>query len=117
MTHSGGKDLARSFRQVRGNTIQTAEDIPGDKYGFQASPDTRSIGDTLVHLVPGVGRVRQEIAPQERLDAAVFLQRDLRRPAARMSQNWTAPSWIRPMTPSHSHILPGLHEGSSATAC
>ena len=44
MTHYGGKDLARSFRQVRGNTIQTAEDIPGDKYGFQASPDTRSIG-------------------------------------------------------------------------
>ena len=30
MTHYGGKDLARSFRQVRGNTIQTAEDIPGD---------------------------------------------------------------------------------------
>ena len=39
------------------------------------------------------------------------------RSAARMSDNWTAPSWIRPMTPSHSHILPGLHEGSSATAC
>ena len=50
MTHYGGKDLARSFRQVRGNTIQTTEDIPGDKYGFQASPDTRSIGATLVHI-------------------------------------------------------------------
>ena len=31
--------------------------------------------------------------------------------------NWTDPSWIRPMTPTHLRILPGLHEGSSATAC
>ena len=37
-------------------------------------------------------------------------------PAALMSENRTAPSWIRPITPSHSHTLPGLHEGSSATA-
>ena len=55
MTHYGGKDLARSFRQVRGNTIQTAEDIPGDKYGSQASPDTRSIGATLVHIAVSTG--------------------------------------------------------------
>ena len=39
------------------------------------------------------------------------------RSAALVSDNWTAPSWIRPMAPSHPHILPGLHEGSSATAC
>ena len=39
------------------------------------------------------------------------------RPAALMPGNWTDPSWIRPMTPTHLHILPGLHEGSSATAC
>ena len=55
MTHYGGKDLTRSFRQVRGNTIQTAEDIPGDNYGFQASPDTRSIGATLVHIAVSTG--------------------------------------------------------------
>ena len=55
MTHYGGKDLARSFRQVRGNTIQTAEDIPEDKYGSQASPDTRSIGETLVHIAVSTG--------------------------------------------------------------
>ncbi|MCY4600143.1 MAG: transposase [Acidobacteria bacterium] len=39
------------------------------------------------------------------------------RSAALLSENWTAPSWIRPMTPTHSHILSGLHEGSSATGC
>ena len=39
------------------------------------------------------------------------------RSAALVSENWTVPSWIRSMTPTQPHILPGLHEGSSATAC
>jgi len=55
MTHYGGRDLARSFRQVRGNTIQTAEDVPEDKYGVQASPDTRCIGATLAHIATSTG--------------------------------------------------------------
>jgi uncharacterized damage-inducible protein DinB len=55
MTHYGGQDLARSFRQVRGNTIQAAEDIPEDKYGVQASPNTRSIGATLAHIAVSTG--------------------------------------------------------------
>ena len=50
MTHYGGKDLAASFRQVRGNTIQMAEDIPEDQYGFKAAPECRSIGQMLVHI-------------------------------------------------------------------
>ena len=33
-----GKDLARSFRDVRGNTITIAEEIPAEKYTFQAAP-------------------------------------------------------------------------------
>ena len=55
MTYYGSKDLAASFQQVRGNTIQIAEDIPENKYGFKAAPDCRSIGATLVHiaLAPG----------------------------------------------------------------
>jgi len=35
---------------VRNNTIQIAEDIPEEKYSFKPAPDTRSIGQTLVHL-------------------------------------------------------------------
>ena len=50
MTYYGGKELAASFRTVRKNTIQTAEDIPENKYDFRAAPDTRSIGQTLVHI-------------------------------------------------------------------
>ena len=50
MTYYGGKDLAAAFRTVRRNTVRIAEDIPEDKYGFRASPDTRSIGQLLVHI-------------------------------------------------------------------
>ena len=55
MTYYGSKELAASFRQVRSNTIQIAEDIPEDKYSFKASPDTRSIGQALAHIALGPG--------------------------------------------------------------
>jgi uncharacterized damage-inducible protein DinB len=45
-----GKDLARSFRDVRANTITIAEDIPEEKYTFQTTPEVRSIGRVLVHI-------------------------------------------------------------------
>lgn len=50
MTYYGAGELAASFRQVRSNTIQIAEEIPEDKYDFRAAPDTRSVGQTLVHI-------------------------------------------------------------------
>lgn len=46
----GSKELAASFRTVRGNTIKIAEEIPESKYDFRAAPDTRSIGQTLTHI-------------------------------------------------------------------
>jgi uncharacterized damage-inducible protein DinB len=46
-----GKDLARSFRTVRANTIQIAEEIPEDKYGFRPAEGTRTVAETLAHLV------------------------------------------------------------------
>lgn len=45
-----GKDLARSFRQVRGNTIQIATEIPEDKWTFRATPETRSIAELVAHI-------------------------------------------------------------------
>ena len=53
MSFYGGPQLAASFRQVRGNTIQAAEDIPEDKYGFRPTPDTRTIGQLLAHIAVG----------------------------------------------------------------
>src|SRR5215475_13046981 len=50
MTYYGPKELASSFRTVRKNTIQIAEDIPEEKYGFQAAPGTRTVAQILTHL-------------------------------------------------------------------
>ena len=53
MTYYGGKEMAASFRTVRGNTIKIAEEIPEGKYDYCAAPDCRSIGKTLVHIALG----------------------------------------------------------------
>jgi uncharacterized damage-inducible protein DinB len=50
MTYYGSKEIAESFRTVRKNTIQVAEDIPEDKYSYRAAPDTMSVGEILAHL-------------------------------------------------------------------
>src|SRR5207302_1934686 len=50
MTYYGSKDLAASFRTVRNNTLTIAEEIPEDKYDFRASPESRSVAQTLVHM-------------------------------------------------------------------
>ena len=42
MNYYGAKDLAESFRTVRKNTIQVAEDIPSEKYAFRAAPEHRA---------------------------------------------------------------------------
>ena len=46
----GGKELAAAFRTVRKNTIQTADDIPEDKYGFVPAPKLRTVAQTLAHI-------------------------------------------------------------------
>lgn len=50
MNYYGGKQLAESFRTVRKNTLQIAQDIPEEKYNFRAAPDTRSVGELLAHI-------------------------------------------------------------------
>jgi len=46
----GAKELADSFRTVRANTIQIAEDIPAEKYSFKATPEVMSVREMLAHL-------------------------------------------------------------------
>ena len=50
MIYYGSKELARSFRTVRKNTIAIAEDIPEQHYGFRAAPEARTVAQTLVHI-------------------------------------------------------------------
>ena len=47
MNYYGGKEMAASFRTVRKNTIQVAEDIPEEKYSFRVTPETRTVAQTL----------------------------------------------------------------------
>lgn len=51
MTYYGAKNLAAAFRTVRDNTIKIAEEIGEEHYGFRATPESRSIGETLAHIV------------------------------------------------------------------
>ena len=50
MTYYGPKEVAESFRTVRNNTITIAGDIPAEKYGFKAAPDTRTVAQLLTHV-------------------------------------------------------------------
>ena len=50
MTYYGSKELAASFRTVRQNTIKIAQEIPENRYDFQAAPGCRTVGQTLVHI-------------------------------------------------------------------
>jgi uncharacterized damage-inducible protein DinB len=46
----GARELAHSFRTVRQNTIQIAEDIPEDRYSFRATPEVRTVAEELAHI-------------------------------------------------------------------
>jgi uncharacterized damage-inducible protein DinB len=60
MVYYGAKELARSFRTVRANTIQIAEEIPEDQYGFRPAEGCRSVAETLAHIAV-MTRVPQQI--------------------------------------------------------
>jgi uncharacterized damage-inducible protein DinB len=55
MTYYGGKELSAAFRTVRDNTVKIAEEIPEEKYGFRATPETKTIGETLTHIAVSSG--------------------------------------------------------------
>lgn len=66
MNYYGAKDLAASFRTVRKNTITIAEEIGEQHYGFRATPETRTIAQTLVHIALA-GKLQEQIHGVEKL--------------------------------------------------
>jgi uncharacterized damage-inducible protein DinB len=50
MTYYGGKELAAAFRTVRKNTMQVAQDLPGEQYGYSPAEGTRTVSQLLVHV-------------------------------------------------------------------
>ncbi len=70
MTYYGPKEIAASLRTVRNNTITIAEEIPGEHYGFQPAPGTRTVAETLVHIAV-MSRVPEQIHFIERRNTLV----------------------------------------------
>lgn len=50
MTYYSAADMAHAFRTVRKNTLQVAHDIPADQFHYRATPDTRTVAETLAHV-------------------------------------------------------------------
>ena len=70
MSTYGGKELANAFRTVRKNTVQVAEDIPEEKYGFEAAPKVKSVAQMLTHVALVTG-FWDEIHRKQRLTTLV----------------------------------------------
>ena len=71
MAAYGGAELAAAFRTVRKNTIQTAQDIPEDKYGYAAAGGTRTVAQILAHIV-GTSRFNEEVHRNRRTTIAGY---------------------------------------------
>ena len=52
--------MAASFRTVRKNTLQIAEEIPEDKYGFRPAEGTKTVGELLAHIALS-GKFQEQI--------------------------------------------------------
>ena len=50
MNYYGPTQMAASWRTVRKNTLQVAEDIPADEYDFRAADGTMTVGEMLAHI-------------------------------------------------------------------
>jgi uncharacterized damage-inducible protein DinB len=72
MTHYGSKELAQSFRTVRKNTLDAAQDIPEDKYDFCPTPDCRSVEKMLTHIALAYRFQHQLHAVEKRSSMAGF---------------------------------------------
>lgn len=70
MNFYGARNMADSFRTVRNNTIQIAEDIPDDQYGYRVAAGTMSVADTLAHLATGTHWAAQSMLVERRATVA-----------------------------------------------
>lgn len=72
MNYYGPKELASAFRTVRKNTITIAEEIGEEHYGFRATPETRTIAQTLLHIAAGSALAEQIHATERRTTLVGF---------------------------------------------
>jgi uncharacterized damage-inducible protein DinB len=50
VNYYGAKELAESFRTVRKNTIVIGQELAEERYTFRPAPNTRTVGELLVHV-------------------------------------------------------------------
>jgi uncharacterized damage-inducible protein DinB len=62
----GPRQLAASIRTVRENTIKIADDIPEEQYGYRPTPESRSVGELLLHIVV-LSQATRYLHEQERI--------------------------------------------------
>lgn len=72
MNYYGAKDIAAAFRTVRKNTIQIAEDIGEEHYGFRPAPPMRTVAQTLFHIAVTTRAAHQIHAVEHLSDIAKF---------------------------------------------
>ena len=65
MNYYGAKELAASYRTVRGNTLKIAEEVPEDKYGYRPAEGTRTVGELLTHIAFG-GKFAEQVVMAEK---------------------------------------------------
>ncbi len=91
MTCYGPKELAASFRTVRNNTIQIAQEIPEEHYGYRITPESRTVAETLAHIAL-TPRVQEQIHIAERRHTLVgfdffgFLEKQIAEEQTRRSK-------------------------------
>lgn len=66
MNYYGGKELSTSFRTVRKNTMQIAEDIPEESYSFRPTPESRSVAELLTHIAMS-SKFQEEIHAKQKV--------------------------------------------------
>src|SRR6478736_6006232 len=69
MTYYGAKELAESYRTVRKNTIQIAEDITEEKYGFSPAAGVHTVEKLLTHIA--ISNMFQYLIHSQKLNTMV----------------------------------------------
>jgi uncharacterized damage-inducible protein DinB len=117
MTYYGSKELAASFRTVRGNTLIIANDIPEEKYSFKAAPDVMSVGELLAHLaVSPMWQVEVHSHKMPSLDHPFFADR-MAKGAAEQAALRSKADIIKALTEkgdAYAKFLEGLDEATLA---
>lgn len=68
MSLYGMRELNDGVRVAHAQTMRIAEDIPAERYDFRPMPESRSVGETLVHIA-WLGEFTRRLHGESRLDS------------------------------------------------